>query len=113
MLWRSMTSSESYIFLAVFAALSAFAALIYLLSPMSCSRTLLPAVRRSGRGYAEFLTRHDYTADTGTVLVIGARRSGIGTSRSHPLVVAFAQVERVRDGDDPLGLMMPCSVHSG
>src|SRR5262245_9760617 len=33
-LWRSMTSNESYIFLAVFAAL-ALVALIYLLSPMS------------------------------------------------------------------------------
>ncbi len=68
---RSMTSSESYIFLAVFAAL-ALAALIYLLSPMSLLEDITTRGAEIRTRLREFLTRHDYTADTGTVLVIGA-----------------------------------------
>ena len=66
-----MTSSESYIFLAVFAAL-ALAALIYLLSPMSLLEDITTRGAEIRTRLREFLTRHDYTADMGTVLVIGA-----------------------------------------
>jgi len=68
-----MISNESYIFLAVFAAL-ALVALIYLLSPKVS--TLVDDITTRGaeirirlRG---FLARHDYSPDTRTVLVIGA-----------------------------------------
>ena len=66
-----MTSSESYIFLAVFAAL-ALAALIYLLSPMSLLEDITTRGAEIRTRLREFLAHHDYTADTGTVLVIGA-----------------------------------------
>ena len=70
MLPRSMTSSETYIIVAVFAGL-ALVPLIYLLSPMS----LLDDI--TGRG-AEIRARrqallyhHEYSADNKTAMLIG------------------------------------------
>jgi hypothetical protein len=67
----TITSSESYIFLAVFAAL-ALVALIYLLSPMSLLEDITIRGAEIRTRLREFLARHTYTTDTRTVLVIGA-----------------------------------------
>jgi hypothetical protein len=71
LLRRSMISSESYIFLAVFAAL-ALVALIYLLSPMSLLDDIAVRGAEIRTRLREFLARHDYSPGTRTVLVIGA-----------------------------------------
>src|SRR5215472_9085597 len=68
-----MTSNESYIFLAVFAAL-ALVALIYLLSPKVS--TLVEDITKRGAEFRErvdaLLRRHDYhDADTKTFIVVG------------------------------------------
>ena len=67
----AITSSESYIFLAVLAAL-ALVALIYLLSPMSLLEDITIRGAEIRTRLRELLARHTYTTDTRTVLVIGA-----------------------------------------
>jgi hypothetical protein len=71
-LLRSIISNESYIFLAVFAAL-ALVALIYLLSPKVS--TLVEDITTRGAELRErvheMFARHDYSPDNRTVLVIG------------------------------------------
>ena len=66
-----MISSESYIFLAVFAVL-ALVALIYLLSPMSLLEDITTRGAEIRTRLREFLARPTYTTNTRTVLVIGA-----------------------------------------
>jgi hypothetical protein len=66
-----MTSSESYIFLAVFAVL-AVVALIYFLSPMSLLEDITTRGAEIRTRLRKFLARPTYTTDTRTVLVIGA-----------------------------------------
>jgi len=68
---QTITSSESYIFLAV-VTLLALIALIYLLSPMSLLADITVRGAEIRTRLREFLARHDYTTDTRRVLVIGA-----------------------------------------
>jgi hypothetical protein len=69
---QTITSSESYIFLAVLAAL-ALVALLYLLSPkMSLLDDITVRGAEIRTRLREFLARHDYSPATRTVLVIGA-----------------------------------------
>jgi Family of unknown function (DUF6988) len=60
---RSMTSSESYIFLAVFAGL-ALIALIYLLSPMSLLEDITTRGAEIRTRLRQLLERHQYPGDT-------------------------------------------------
>jgi hypothetical protein len=67
---QTITSSESYIILAVFAALT-LVALIYLLSPMSLLEDITTRGAEIRTRLRVFFARHTYSPDTRTVLVIG------------------------------------------
>jgi len=65
-----MTSSESYIFLAVVAGL-ALVALIYLLSPMSLLEDITSRGAEIRARLQALLYRHEYSADNKTAMLIG------------------------------------------
>lgn len=70
LLWRSMTSSESYIVLAVFAAL-ALVALIHLLSPMSLLDDITARGAELRTRMRELLSQRGYSGGIKTRVLAG------------------------------------------